>query len=251
MLLNFIGINEQFLVLYGNEQNKYSHSHFGIQLFIPLKEVNINGTWFRSAVIIDSFLNHFVYGNDKILTIFFYPESIIGQKIKKKFFQLDAIASLDNKRFRFLVHEMNEQLNDNYDVQMVIKQIIHELLLGVKETKLLDERVMSVLQFIHRNHTKYLTYENIIKYSFLSKTRFAHLFKEEINVSLMRYVSWYRLLNAGQQLAINNYTITEIAQQFHFFDAAHFSRAFKENFGLSPRYMLKSIKDNDCLVHVS
>lgn len=62
--MKFIGIDEQFLVMYGNEQNEQSHHHYGIQLLIPLQKLIINGTWIQSPIIIDSYVEHFIYGND-------------------------------------------------------------------------------------------------------------------------------------------------------------------------------------------
>ena len=49
--------------MFGNEQNEKKHSHYGIQLLIPINKININGLVTQSSVLIDSYTNHYVYGD--------------------------------------------------------------------------------------------------------------------------------------------------------------------------------------------
>jgi AraC-like DNA-binding protein len=63
------------------------------------------------------------------------------------------------------------------------------------------------------------------------------LFEDE-GLSLMRYV-WKRRLEQCQKDLLkpcySNHHMTDIAFRWGFNDAAHFSRAFKQQFGHSPR----------------
>lgn len=68
--------------------------------------------------------------------------------------------------------------------------------------------------------------------------RYLHLLFQEETTSPGRWMTGQRLTRAAQALRDprqTDRTITEIAFRFGFKDAAHFSRAFKASYGLSPR----------------
>ena len=59
---------------------------------------------------------------------------------------------------------------------------------------------------------------------FLSKSRIRHLFKEEMGISLMNYITWKRLIHASKSLVISQENITDTAYLYGFSDSSHFSR---------------------------
>ncbi|MDD5114762.1 MAG: helix-turn-helix domain-containing protein [Methylobacter sp.] len=84
----------------------------------------------------------------------------------------------------------------------------------------------------------------ISRYAGLSTRYINDLFAEEAT-SLMRYVWTRRLENCGKDLlnpVFADHRISDIAFRWGFNDAAHFSRAFKQQFGCSPREFRWSIQ---------
>jgi len=84
----------------------------------------------------------------------------------------------------------------------------------------------------------------ISRYAGLSTRYINDLFAEEAT-SLMRYVWTRRLENCGKDLlnpVFVDHRISDIAFRWGFNDAAHFSRAFKQQFGCSPREFRNSIQ---------
>lgn len=84
----------------------------------------------------------------------------------------------------------------------------------------------------------------ISRYAGLS-TRYINALFEEEATSLMRYVWTRRLENCGKDLlnpVFVDHRISDIAFRWGFNDAAHFSRAFKQQFGCSPREFRNSIQ---------
>jgi len=84
----------------------------------------------------------------------------------------------------------------------------------------------------------------ISRYAGLSTRYINGLFAEEAT-SLMRYVWTRRLENCGKDLlnpVFVDHRISDIAFRWGFNDAAHFSRAFKQQFGCSPREFRNSIQ---------
>lgn len=67
----------------------------------------------------------------------------------------------------------------------------------------------------------------------VSTSRLTHVFSSEVGIPLRSYARWLRLVRATERLA-DGASITEAAHDARFADAAHFSRVFKEMFGLTP-----------------
>lgn len=73
----------------------------------------------------------------------------------------------------------------------------------------------------------------------VSTSRLTHVFSTEVGIPLRSYARWLRLVRATECLA-DGATITEAAHAARFADAAHFSRSFKEMFGLAPSEVMLS-----------
>ena len=67
----------------------------------------------------------------------------------------------------------------------------------------------------------------------VSTNRLTHVFSSEIGIPLRSYARWLRLVRATERLA-EGASITQAAHDARFADGAHFSRVFKEMFGLTP-----------------
>lgn len=71
----------------------------------------------------------------------------------------------------------------------------------------------------------------------LSPGRLMHVFTESIGVPLRPYLAWLRLQRTAAGI-VSGRPLTEVALEAGFSDAAHMSRSFRRNFGMSPS-MLK------------
>jgi AraC family transcriptional regulator len=73
----------------------------------------------------------------------------------------------------------------------------------------------------------------------LSPSRLRHLFQAQVGVSLKSYLQWKRLLLTAQ-MAAQGASLTEAAHTLDFADSAHFSRLFRDSFGLTPSEIFRS-----------
>lgn len=76
----------------------------------------------------------------------------------------------------------------------------------------------------------------------LSASRFNHLFRAEMGVSFRSYRVWSQV-RAAMGALVTNPTLTMAALDAGFVDSSHFSRMFRQTFGMTPSSVLKSLKE--------
>lgn len=97
-----------------------------------------------------------------------------------------------------------------------------------------DERIEQVLEYITTEYAQPLELETLARLAYLSPSRFAHLFKSQLQQSPMQYLEQYRLERAAEKLLVGNDSIEQIAATVGFVNAFHFSTRFRKHFGQSP-----------------
>jgi transcriptional regulator GlxA family with amidase domain len=88
--------------------------------------------------------------------------------------------------------------------------------------------------FIEDNFHRHLGLSEMAKAVNLSSWRLAHLFKDEVGIPPLRYLSLVRLQKARQYLETSFLTVREIAISVGIPNASHFTRSFKAAYGSSP-----------------
>ena len=73
---------------------------------------------------------------------------------------------------------------------------------------------------------------------FLSPSRFAHLFKQQVGLPYRRYMLWRKLTRAVLVIGRER-TIATAAHEADFADAAHLTRTFYQMFGIPPSVMMR------------
>ena len=73
----------------------------------------------------------------------------------------------------------------------------------------------------------------------LSPSRFRHLFRREMGLSVQRYLLWQRL-QLALQVSARGISLTEAAHAVGFADSAHLTRVFRATFGLPPSLVFKN-----------
>ena len=97
----------------------------------------------------------------------------------------------------------------------------------------LDGRIQRVIQLMKEDLTHSYSMTELAEYVNLSPTRLVHLFKEEIGVPIRRFRQWHRMRVVAALIAKGN-TLTDAALGAGFADSSHFSRAFRNMFGITP-----------------
>lgn len=106
----------------------------------------------------------------------------------------------------------------------------------------LDKRVQAALVYLQQFFLSSasevfedkLLVDSVAKSVGLSKSRFLHVFREQMGITWRSYVLWRRLLLAIGQIRRGS-NATQAAHNAGFADSAHLSRTFKTTFGLTIR----------------
>jgi AraC-like DNA-binding protein len=81
----------------------------------------------------------------------------------------------------------------------------------------------------------------------LSPTRLVHLFKEQTGVPIRRFRQWHRMKAVAALVAAGE-NLTDAALNAGFSDSAHFSRAFRNMFGMKPSFFFNRSADIQIII---
>ncbi len=101
--------------------------------------------------------------------------------------------------------------------------------------------VAKAMDYISEHISEDLSLDVISSALFVNKYYFAHVFKETTNTSPHRYVLKKRLV-LSKQLIEQGFPVTEVYIKCGFSDYTHFFRAFKNEYGITPKQFYSIIK---------
>ncbi len=100
--------------------------------------------------------------------------------------------------------------------------------------KIQNPHLRNAVIYIENNYSDVVTVSNIANAISLSYSSLTLLFKNELEMTPMEYVWYYRIIVAKKFLEFTNLPIKEIASRSGFKTTQHFSRKFEESIGLNP-----------------
>lgn len=225
------------------------HTHHAVEIVIAFNKpflISRNGSEFEKSdcSIITADLAHQLTGQDD-LYIFLYFDAELPLALQ--------LAHKLNLNKNGIIHYFGKEIetaredfirwfqSDSFDGDGAIA-IIQNLLLAITgeapENRITETRIMEAIQLIQSSLHSEISLENIASGVFLSESRFAHLFKEQIGIPFRRYVLWCRM-QAALKVVLEGKSFTEAAYEGGFADLAHLSRTFTDMFGVSPSDVLK------------
>jgi AraC-like DNA-binding protein len=104
-----------------------------------------------------------------------------------------------------------------------------------------SEIVTEIVQYIYDHYQENITLESLAAEFFVSKYHLSHEFSHRVGTSVYRYVIFRRLLQA-RELITSGQAPGEVYQSCGFGDYANFYRAFKGEYGISPREFAQQVQ---------
>lgn len=102
-------------------------------------------------------------------------------------------------------------------------------------TRLHGFYIDSALSFIEKNYQSDVSIEDIARYIGLNRSYFGKVFKEGMGVSPQQFLIGYRMEKACELLKLSSLSIGEVGRSVGYPNQLHFSRAFRNTYGTSPR----------------
>ena len=220
------------------------HAHHAIQIVIAVDgEVAICGKeedWRKGAAVIvrPDAVHSFNCSGAMGAMLFVDPESAegawLGNSLKRD------ITIVSGPRLASSVEELRrfiEQPFDCMEIGELIRHCVQALSPGVPARRL-DQRVTTVLTAIRERDDLHISLESAAEKAFLSPSRFAHLFKDQVGLPFSRYMLWRKLTRAMVAIASEG-TIAAAAHAADFADAAHLTRTFYQMLGMAPSVLMR------------
>jgi len=225
------------------KENLY-HKHYALQISVSVKcnmELTIKGEneILGNSFFINSKVQHKLISESNQLTILVNPLSSIGHQFYLQFGKSNFTLINENLSDR-LIDTLNKFETSEIDFEKLC-ELISQVLLEYQctcesENHLHEQRIINAIKYMDANFEKVISLEEVAEKCFLSPTRFLHLFKEKTNLTFRRYQLWNKLIKSLPFLVKNS--ITETAYTFGFSDSSHYTRTFKETFGVTPKFLL-------------
>ncbi|MGE3344790.1 MAG: helix-turn-helix domain-containing protein [Vicinamibacterales bacterium] len=221
------------------------HEHHAIQVVVAVEGGfsirGERGDWRHApGVVVRPDVVHSFNGNNALgAMVFVDPESTEGVWLKTSL--RDDITLVPESRVarcatelrRFMDHPM-----ESLEIGDLIRHCVQALCAGAPPSRRFDERVTRVLEAIRAADELRMSIEDAAALAYLSPSRFAHLFKQQVGLPFRRYMLWRKLTRAMLVIG-RDHTISTAAHEADFADAAHLTRTFYQMFGIPPSVMMR------------
>jgi AraC-like DNA-binding protein len=222
-----------------------SHAHHAIQIVIALDGklaiAGKQGDWRECAgMIIQPDVVHLFNCNGALGAMLFVdPESSEGRWMRTSLNR--EITIVPDTRLISSIAELRkftEQPFESMEIGELIRHCVNALSPGPSPKRQLDARVTTVLNAIRASNDLHISLADAANKAFLSPSRFAHLFKQQLGLPFSRYMLWRKMTRAMVAIG-SGQTIADAAHAADFADSAHLTRTFYQMVGMAPSALMR------------
>lgn len=94
--------------------------------------------------------------------------------------------------------------------------------------------IRTAKNYIDEHYGSKISLEDVAGHAYISPNYLSSLFKKEMGVNFIEYVTEVRLREAKKLLEDVRYSVVEVAQRVGYKDTGHFSSVFLKKYGVSP-----------------
>lgn len=187
----------------------------------------------RSALVAAGVEHVFDPCGETVALVYLEPDSNEARSLRGPFQRLGGVA-LD-VAVPVGARATMERYLRNFDLPALLR------CMDLDEGPPLDMRVARSLHALRHPQPQRVARAELAAGVQLSASRFNHLFRAEMGVSLRSYRVWSQVRLAMAALAVSP-RLTDAALHGEFSDSAHFSRMFRQTFGMTPSSVLKPLQ---------
>lgn len=242
-------ISDGMAVYIGRDVKTKLHTHHALEIVMAFNKpflISTNGNEFEKSdcsIIAADVAHQFTGQDDLYVFIYFDAEFSYALQIEAKLklskhgFLHYFGKEIDQVRTKFIEWFNSEESGDE-KISAAIVNLVQLITGSVSQEKIIEGRTKEATNYIRSSVHKEISMKEVASKVFLSESRFAHLFKEQIGIPFRRYVLWCRL-QAALKAITEGHSFTIAAYEGGFADVAHLSRTFTEMFGVAPSDVLK------------
>ncbi|WP_461810564.1 helix-turn-helix domain-containing protein [Faecalimonas sp.] len=252
---------------YDYNVNSHTHNYYEFYFFLEGNvSMNIEGTCYPlkqgDVIVVPPNVKHHVllhdvhipyrrfvfwisvdYCNDLLQLSPDYVYLMQHSKISKHYiFHYDMIAfnSLQSKVFHLIEELHSNRFGKDAKVSLCVNDLILHLNRSVYEMEhpksQHEEQNLyeNLLLYIEDHLEENLSLDHIANHFYVSKYHIAHVFKENLGLSVHQFITKKRL-KMCQQAILSKSNISAVYSMYGFKDYSSFFRAFKKEFGMSPK----------------
>lgn len=101
--------------------------------------------------------------------------------------------------------------------------------------KMSDYYIKEAINFIEQNFQYDISIEDIAKCCGINRSYFGKIFHDSVGKTPQEFLISYRMLKAAELLKMTDLSIADIGNAVGYSNQLHFSRAFKNTYGVSPK----------------
>lgn len=223
-----------------NIQSDY-HKHHLISIIISFEDsfrikIKSKDENIYKAVIVQNDINYRLESNmnNYIAFIHIDPFSVYGLQLLQKNRPIQSIVS-DEKED--LIHELRIWYTNSDNSEENTKALLDKIISIISKNKEyrqeLDDRIKISLNLINQSTEEKLSIKHASASVNLSPSHYARLFKKETGITFRKYVLHCKLVKSLYAM-YKKQNLTEASHFGGFSDQPHFTRTFKNAFGIKP-----------------
>lgn len=247
---NKVFVSQDYMLFFQDFKETDPHIHATKHLAISLQGImncKLADTELQCfGYILNAGVLHERYGenaNGQKIIFILEPCSPVAIKIEREILKGESYQLLQEQMAMEIKEKLGERIKEENVTQEMVEQIFAICHLTGDMSDRLDPRVAQLVKILREEETITAEIvENAISVTGLSKSRFLHLFKQEIGVSLKKYLQCLKFFKTWRYLAEGE-NITDACLHAGFNDSAHYSNFMKQCYGMSTKQELKIICD--------
>ncbi len=247
--------------------NKHTHNYYEFYFFVDGNiTMNIKGNNYQlkpgDVVLIPPHSSHYITNHDTNITyrrFVLWVESKYYKNLmdRSQVFKYIVTNTKDNEQYIYpndimtfnlfqtkLFNIIEESSSHNFGKDQKIVLLLYDLLLELNRMayNLTHQTAKHISLNLHDNIISYietnieddLSLNDIAENFYVSKYHIAHIFKQKYGISVHKFIT-KRRLEMCKNAIMNGLNITDVFNKYGFKDYSSFYRAFKKEFGLSPK----------------
>ncbi len=152
------------------------------------------------------------------------------QLLERTIAGIEKREGIQRKMYRDKIFKLQEIQSYYIDCYIDMHSKIHE-----NTSKRYSNLVLEMMRFIRKNYKKEMNLELMGSVFQMNGVYLGQVFKKEVGVTFLKFLTGYRIDEAKKLLESGNYNISEVTEAVGYKTSQYFSQIFMKNVGMKPQ----------------